>query len=80
MDGAYYLCLFPLLLLLFLYLSVMDNVKLLGDRITSAENSHRQAIIQQRECNNVFRALDRDLNTLRPELMRLQWEKDQYTR
>ena len=58
----------------------MDNGKLLGKRLEQAEASHRKAMSDMMECNNRFRALDRDLNTLRPDLMRLQWEKDQYTR
>ena len=58
----------------------MDNVRLLGDRVTQAENLHRLALKHVRECNNQFRGLDKELNTMRPELMRLQWEKDQYTR
>ena len=60
--------------------SILDNGKLLGDRLALAESHHRQALNDMRDCNNKFRALDRDLNTLRPDLMRLQWEKDQYTR
>ena len=58
----------------------MENAKLLGDRITAAESSHRTSVQQLRDCNSKFRALDRVLNILRPELMRLQWKKDQYTR
>ncbi|XP_019854198.1 PREDICTED: phosphatidylinositol 3-kinase regulatory subunit gamma-like [Amphimedon queenslandica] len=58
---------------------IMDNGKELGKRLEQAEACHRKALSDMRDCNNRFRALDRDLNTLRPDLMRLQWEKDQYT-
>ena len=57
----------------------MENVKLLKDRVTQADQHYRAAIAHSRECNNKFRKLDCDLNTLRPILMRLQWQKDQYT-
>uniref|UniRef100_A0A1X7VM49 SH2 domain-containing protein n=1 Tax=Amphimedon queenslandica TaxID=400682 RepID=A0A1X7VM49_AMPQE len=60
-------------------MNVMENAKLLSHKITVAESSHKTSLQQLRDCNSKFRALDRDLNVLRPELMRLQWEKDQYT-
>jgi phosphoinositide-3-kinase regulatory subunit len=57
---------------------VMDNVKLLSERLSQAEHQHRLAFQASRDCNNRFRAIDRDLNTLRPLLMKLQWQKEQY--
>ena len=59
---------------------VMDNVKVLGDKVAQAEHLHKMAMTEKREINNAFRSVDRDLNALRPELMRLQSEKEQYTR
>ena len=60
--------------------SVMENVRLLGDRVTQSEESHRHSLKLVRECNTNFRNIDKHLNAMRPDLMRLQWEKDQYTR
>ena len=59
---------------------VIENVRLLGEKVQIAETLHKAALRHVKDSNDTFRALDRDLNTLRPELMRLQWEKDQYTR
>ncbi len=58
----------------------MENVRLLGDRVGQSEESHRQSLMLVRECNTNFRNIDKHLNAMRPDLMRLQWEKDQYTR
>lgn len=58
----------------------MDNVRLLGEKVNQAENLHRMSLMHVRECNTEFRNIDKQLNAMRPDLMRLQWEKDQYTR
>ena len=58
---------------------MIDNARLLDEKVQIAETLHRAALRHVKESNDTFRALDRNLNTLRPELMRLQWEKDQYT-
>lgn len=58
----------------------MDNVRLIGDKVNQAESLHKMALMHVRECNTEFRNIDKQLNGMRPDLMRLQWEKDQYTR
>ena len=58
----------------------MENGKVLGDKLQQAERYHKMALQNMMDCNKNFRALDRDLNSIRPILMRLQWEKDQYIR
>ena len=59
---------------------MVEKIRLLGENVQIAETLHKAALRHVKESNDTFRALGRDLNTLRPELMRLQWEKDQYTR
>ena len=55
-------------------------IRLLGDNVEITNIVYRAAVRHVIESNDTLTALDRDLNTLRPELMRLEGEKDQYTR
>ena len=59
--------------------SIMNNAKLIASRIREAQKSLQQAGRNFAEVNMAFRTMDKDINTIRPELMRLQWEKEQYT-
>ena len=58
--------------------SLMQNAKLLGKRLQEATKTLQQAGRHFNEVNMEFRTMDKDINTIRPELMRLQWEKEQY--
>jgi len=40
----------------------------------------QQATRHMQEVNVEFRTMDRDINTIRPQLMKLQRTKDDYTR
>ncbi len=59
---------------------LLENAKILGERVQEATRQLNMVQKQLREANTEFRTLDRDINTVRPELMKLQWEKEQYTR
>ena len=67
-DFLYYIC------------SLMANGKLLGERLREFQKLHDKSLRTHREVNMVFRTMDKDINTVRPELMKLQWEKTQYMR
>ena len=54
----------------------MDNIKLLKERLETAKGELNYATNELRTRNMKFRDLDRDLNTIRPEMMRLQSHKD----
>lgn len=58
----------------------MTNGKLLGERLREFQKLHDLSLRSYREVNMEFRTMDKDINTVRPELMKLQWEKKQYTR
>lgn len=58
----------------------MANGKLLGERLREFQKLHDVSLRSYREVNMEFRTMDKDINTVRPELMKLQWEKKQYTR
>ena len=60
--------------------SLMANGKLLGERLREFQKLHDVSLRSYREVNMEFRTMDKDINTVRPELMKLQWEKRQYTR
>ena len=61
--------------------SVMKNAKVLSERLKDARDKVMPRL--QREVAHVnvqFRTMDKDINTVRPLLMKLQREKDHYTR
>ena len=58
----------------------MDNFKLLGQKKLEAEKNFKQAACHLQEKNIEFRTIDKDINTIRPRLMKLQRNKDEYTR
>ena len=60
--------------------SLMENAKLLGQRRINAEKNMQQAIRHNRETTVEYRTMDKDINTVRPQLMKLQRNKDEYTR
>ena len=62
------------------YCSLMTNARLLGERLREFQKLHDKSLRTDREVNMVFRTMDKDINTVRPELMKLQWEKTQYMR
>ena len=59
---------------------VMENAKLLGKKDQEAQKAVLQASRMFAQVNMEFRTMDKDINTVRPLLMKLQREKDQYTR
>ena len=59
---------------------IIDNAKLLGERLQEATKKHPQMQVKFNKINVEFRTMDKDINTVRPQLMKLQREKDHYTR
>ena len=59
---------------------LMDNAKLLGQRRVDAEKNLSQATRHVRVTTTEYRTMDKDINTVRPQLMKLQRNKDDYTR
>ena len=57
----------------------MDNFKVLGERLHENTKKAEKARKTLNDLNGEFRNLDRKVNATRPELMKLQFEKDQYT-
>lgn len=59
---------------------IIQNAKLIGEKLLEA--TRNQPRLQRRFLliNMEFRAMDKDINTIRPLLMKLQREKDYYTR
>ncbi len=58
----------------------MENARLIGQRKLEAEKNLGQAIRHLQEINVEFRTMDKDINTIRPQLMKLQRNKEDYTR
>ena len=58
----------------------MVNRKLLGERLREFQKLHDVSLRSYRKVKMEFRTMDIDINMVRPELMKLQWEKKQYTR
>ena len=58
----------------------VQSVKLLMEKLVKAEDCHRQAVKILSMYNNYFSEIDQKVNTSRPILMKLQQEKDHYTR
>lgn len=73
-------CTNPLCYMFIILSRLIDNVRLLGEKVGQAEQYHRMSLKHVRDCNLEFRNIDRQLNAMRPDLMRLQWDKDQCTR
>lgn len=71
---VYYAC------CLLLVCRVMKNAKVLAERLQEAKAN--VPLLQKRlaHANIEFRTLDKDINTVRPLLMKLKREKDHYTR
>ena len=59
---------------------VMENVKATDRRVKEAREKLAGAGKAFSHINVQFRTMDKDINTVRPELMKLQWEKEQYFR
>ena len=57
----------------------MDCMKELRDKIQYAEYKYQEAVVALKDCNNRFSVIDRQLNMIRPKVLRLQKDKDQYT-
>jgi hypothetical protein len=47
-----------------------------GKKLQETQKAMEQARRQEKEQNIMFRTLDKDLNTIRPDLMKLQGRKD----
>ena len=62
------------------YFRVMKNAKALGEKLQEATKSSGKVVREYSQINMQFRTMDKDINTVRPLLMKLQREKDQYTR
>ena len=58
----------------------MENAKMLGDKLNEANRAVMTVQRQFAQVNVEFRTMDKDINTVRPLLMKLQREKDQLTR
>ena len=55
-------------------------MKLLQSKITDVKNILEVAVQHCKEAQIKFRQIEKEINTLKPELIRLQYEKDLYTR
>lgn len=58
----------------------MENARLIGQKKQEAQKNLNQAVRHMQEVNVEFRTMDKDINTVRPLLMKLQRNKDEYTR
>ena len=58
---------------------IIDNAKLIGEKLQDATKKQPQMQRKFAQINMQFRTMDKDINTVRPQLMKLQREKDQYT-
>ncbi len=58
----------------------MENARLVGLKKQEATKNLQQATRHLQEVNMEFRTMDKDINTIRPQLMKLQRTKDEYTR
>ena len=59
---------------------MIEKVRLLGENVQIAKKAYRANVRLVEESKDTIRALNRDLNTLTPEIMILKWEIDQFTR
>ena len=58
----------------------MENAKRVGKRQIDAKKAVVDERLRENECNTVFRTIDRDLKTIRPDLIKLQDRKKQLSR
>ena len=58
---------------------IIENAKLIGEKLQEATRNHPPMQRTVAHINMEFRTMDKDINTVRPLLMKLQREKDQYT-
>ena len=58
----------------------MNNAKALGEKLQEATKYSIKVGREYTQINMQFRTMDKDINTVRPLLMKLQREKDQFTR
>lgn len=54
----------------------MDNGKLQGKKMQEYQKAMEYARRREKQQNVEFRTIDRDLNTIRPEIMKLQKRKE----
>ena len=57
-----------------------SNAKLIVQKKQIQEANLQKSLRQLQEVNVEFRTMDKDINTIRPQLMKLQRNKDEYTR
>ena len=57
-----------------------SNAKLIAQKKQIQEANLQKSLRQLQEVNVEFRTMDKDINTIRPQLMKLQRNKDEYTR
>ena len=55
---------------------LMENAKRVGKKLQESQKSKEQMLRQDRQFNIEFRTIDKDLNTIRPDLMKLQERKE----
>ncbi len=59
---------------------MIENAKMMGYRRQDAEKNLAQANRHVRETMMEYRTMDKDINTVRPQLMKLQRNIDEYKR
>lgn len=57
----------------------MDNFKILDERLLESSKVAEQAHLSLNDLDAKFKTLDCQVNAARTELMKLQFEKNQYT-
>ena len=65
---------------LFIIIRIIENAKLIGEKLQEATRNQPQMQRRFTQIYMEFCTMDKDINTLRPQLMKLQREKDHYTR
>lgn len=68
------------LLLFCLLCRLMENARLLGQKRQEAEKNLSQAKKDNQATTMDYRSMEKDINTSRPKLMKLQKQKEEYTR
>jgi len=79
-EGHNFLCATSCVSYLLPLCSLMANAKVVGERLMEFQKLYDLSLRHLMETNMEFRTMDKDINTMRPELMKLQWEKEQYMR
>ena len=59
---------------------LMENAKILGQRRGDAEQNLLQANRHYQDATMEYRTIDKDMNTARPQLVKLQRQKQEYIR